>query len=95
MYGKRGSENSTSKRVIDLMTGKIYESAMIASEELNLNFSHICATARGTRASTGGRVFRYVLDSVFDLIFMASENNAKIKSNQVRQNVLPEYESLL
>ena len=59
-FGKVGSLNSTSKKVIDLNTNKIYESASLAAKELNLNFSHICACARGARGSTGGHIFRYI-----------------------------------
>lgn len=27
---------------------------------IKLNFSHICACARGARGSTGGHIFRYI-----------------------------------
>jgi hypothetical protein len=63
MYGKKGSLNTTSKRVIDLTTGIIYESASQCAEILNLGtgaFSKVCACARGERHSTYNRVFRYV-----------------------------------
>lgn len=60
MYGKIGKLNATSKPIIELTTGVVYESACIAAQELNLNFSHICAVARGTRGSTGGYIFRYI-----------------------------------
>ena len=62
MYGKRGELNITSKRVIELTTGKIYESASLAADELKVNFSHVCAVARGERGSHKGYVVRY-LDS--------------------------------
>lgn len=93
MYGKRGSENVTSKAVIDLTTGIIYESAMIAAEKLGLNFSHICAVSRGTRGSTGGRVFRFVYGA-FELIDVLI-NNSKIKSEKDVASVKPEYRTLL
>ena len=41
MFGKKGSLNKTSKRIIELKTNKIYESINLAAQELNLNFSHI------------------------------------------------------
>lgn len=93
MYGKCGNLNGMSKRVIDLTTGKIYESANLAANELNLNFSHVCASARGTRGSTGSKIFRYIF-GVFDLIFI-NDNQAKIKRQCDVSLVLPEYSSLI
>ena len=93
MYGKRGSENATSKAIIDLTTGIIYESAMITAEKLGLNFSHICAVSRRTRGSTGGRVFRFV-HGAFELIDVLV-NNSKIKSEKDVASVKPEYRTLL
>lgn len=88
MYGKVGKLNATSKKVIELTTGIIYESAMQASKILNINFSHICATARGARGSTGGFVFRY-LDENNNII--QNDNFAKIKSFKTRESILPEF----
>jgi group I intron endonuclease len=93
MYGKKGKDNKTSRAVIDLTTDIIYESAMMAAEKLNLNFSHTCASARGTRGSTGGHIFRYIFGA-FDLIEML-ENNSKIKSTKDVNSVLPQYRTLL
>ena len=93
MYGKCGNLNGMSKRVIDLTTGKIYESANLAANELNLNFSHVCASARGTRGSTGSRIFRYVFGT-FDAI-LNNDNRAKIKRQSDEYLVLPEYSSLI
>lgn len=47
MYGKTGKLNATSKPVIELTTGKTFESANLAANHFNLSFSHICAVARG------------------------------------------------
>ena len=60
MFGKKGSLNKTSKRIIELKTNKIYESINLAAQELNLNFSHIAAVCRGSRNSTGGFIFRFI-----------------------------------
>lgn len=60
MYGKVGRLNPRSKRVININTGEIYESANICAKELGLSFSHICSVCRGTRGSAGNFVFRYV-----------------------------------
>ena len=59
-FGKTGNLNPTSKRVININTGKIYESANICSKEEGLSYSHICAVCRGDRATTGGFSFRYL-----------------------------------
>lgn len=47
MYGKCGSLNGYSKTIIDITSGEIFESAMLAAKKYHLNFSHICACARG------------------------------------------------
>lgn len=88
MYGKRGALNNTSKRILDLTTGIIYESAMLASDELDLNFSHVCAVARGKRGSHKDHVFRYV-DENNNII--QPESIAYIKSRKVKDSILPEY----
>lgn len=88
MYGKRGALNHTSKRILDLTTGIIYESAMLASDELDLNFSHVCAVARGKRGSHKDHVFRYV-DENNNIIQL--ESIAYIKSRKVKDSILPEY----
>ena len=62
MWGKKGVLNPKSKKVINLTDNIIYESASICAEHENLNFSHICSVCRGTRATTGGKVFRYLDD---------------------------------
>lgn len=93
MYGKCGKLNITSKKVIELTTGKIYESASLAAEDLKVNFSHVCAVARGKRGSHKGYVFRY-LDSndqpTFDI-----NSFAKIKYKSVINNILPEYKNFI
>ena len=92
MYGKKGKLNPTSKRVIELTTGKIYDSASLAAEDLQLNFSHICAVARGTRGSHKGYVFRY-LDENNNPI--QTSNFALIKYKKVKENILPQYKYLI
>lgn len=93
MYGKRGELNITSKRVIELTTGKIYESASLAADELKVNFSHVCAVARGERGSHKGYVFRYLDPNnqpIFDI-----NSFAKIKYKSVVNNILPEYKNFI
>lgn len=92
MYGKKGELNITSKKVVELTTGKIYGSASLAAEELNLNFSHVCAVARGVRGSHKGYVFRY-LDKNGNPI--QDSNFAKIKFKKVINNILPEFMYLI
>ena len=88
MFGKTGELNKTSKKIIELTTGKIYNSASEAAKELKLSFSHVCAVARGKRGSTGGYVFRY-LDKNNNPIKI--ENSAKIKTLKIKKNILPKF----
>lgn len=52
-YGKCGADNPTSKKVICLNTGEVYDSAKIASEERLCSHSKLCACCRGERKSCG------------------------------------------
>ena len=88
MYGKTGELNKTSKKVLELTTDTIYGSASEAARQLNIEFSHICAVARGERGSTKGYVFRY-LDENNNPIKI--ENPVQIKFKKVKQNILPKY----
>lgn len=92
MHGKTGVLNPTSKKIIELTTGAIFGSAMEAGRELKLNFSHICAVARGERGSAGGKVFRY-LDEANSPI--RPDSPVKIKSLKIREEVKEEYRYLL
>lgn len=88
MFGKTGKLNKTSKKVLELTSGKTYDSACEAARELKLQFSHICAVARGERGSTGGYVFRYLDENDTPIKI---ENSAKIKFLKVKNSILPEY----
>lgn len=88
MFGKTGKLNKTSKKILELTSGKTYDSACEAARELKLGFSHICAVARGERGSTGGYVFRYLDENDTPIKI---ENSAKIKFLKVRNSILPEY----
>ena len=92
MYGKKGFDNFSSKAVIEITTNKVFGSASVAAEKLEVNFSHVCAVARGDRGSTGGYVFRY-LDENNNPI--RPEHPAHIKFVKVRDSVLEEYKYLL
>nr|DAJ19309.1 MAG TPA: intron associated endonuclease [Siphoviridae sp. ctEup56] len=92
MYGKCGELNKTSKTVIDITTGKVYGSAMIAAKENGLNFSHICACARGTRGSTGGKIFRY-LDNNKNIIL--PEERKTTRFQKIKDNVLDQYKQYI
>lgn len=91
MYGIIGYDNPTSKEVIELTTGKKYGSASVAGKELGINFSHICAVARGERGSHKGYVFRYVDKSG---VLIQPDRCAKIKSKSVKDKILPMYKYL-
>lgn len=60
MFGRRGIDSPSSKRLIDIHTGEIFESATICANKLGMSQSKICSVCRGDRGSTGGRVFRYI-----------------------------------
>lgn len=92
MWGKVGDLNSTSKRTLELTTDMVYESAMLASKELDLCFSHVCSVARGKRGSTGGFVFRYVDD---DGKPIRPKKTTIIKNKQLIEKVLDKYKYLL
>lgn len=80
MFGIKGSENHSSKRIIDLTTGVIYDSVTLAAKELNLESSaitKIAACARGKKPSAYQRVFRYV-DENDNPIYVDIECNTKI-----------------
>lgn len=63
MFGKKGSLNPMSKKIIELTTGKFFESANLAANYFNLSASHICSVARGERGSCGKMVFRYIINN--------------------------------
>lgn len=92
MYGKKGFDNLSSKPVIEITTGKKYGSASVAAEQLGVNFSHVCAVARGDRGSTGGFVFRYLDDNHEPI---RPENPSYIKFVKVRNNILDKYKYLI
>ena len=63
MYGVKGKDNKSSKPIMDLTTGIIYDSVTIAVEQLGLDskcITKVAACARGTKTSAYGRIFRYV-----------------------------------
>lgn len=88
MYGKTGERNVTSKAVVELTSGKIYPSAMIAAKSLNLSNSHISSVCRGERGSTGGYVFRY-LEKNGEIV--NTHSHATIKSVKLRDYIEQKY----
>lgn len=91
MYGRVGVLNPKSKPVIELTTGKEYESANLASIENGISFSHVCSCARGERGSAGGLVFRYIENGEP----IKPDSPAKIKSKITKEKVLSQYKYLL
>lgn len=64
-YEKGNYENKTigkSKRIIDLNTGKVYESSVEAAKELGLSKVNIREVCRGIRKTVGGHTFAYYED---------------------------------
>lgn len=92
MFGKKGSQNVTSKKIVELTTGKIYGSASLAAEDLNINFSHVCAVARGKRGSHKGYVFRYLDENNIPI---QNSSFAQIKFKSIKEKILPEYKYLI
>lgn len=92
MFNIKGYDNPTSKEVIELTTGRRFGSASVAAEELHINFSHICAVARGVRGSHQGYVFRYVSE---DGLPIQPQNCAKIKFKKIKERILPIYKYLI
>jgi group I intron endonuclease len=92
MWSKTGKQNSTSHPIIELTTDKTYESANLASKDLNLNPSHVCSVARGERGSTGGYVFRY-MNQTGKII--QPQSITRIRQKQIRDKVLPKYKKYI
>lgn len=63
MYGITGAEHHSSKRVIDIHTKEIFDSATECAKSTGASVSKVCAVCRGDRGSTLGRVFRYIDES--------------------------------
>lgn len=91
MYKKRGKENPTSKKTIELTTGLIFDNLTLACEYFNTGISHSASVARGERGSTNGKVFRYMNDDEIIL----PENIAYIKSKKTRNSVLEKFKHLI
>lgn len=60
MYGRKGMNNPSSKRVINLTDNIIYDSATLCANSEGLSISKICAVCRGDRATTGNKQFAYL-----------------------------------
>lgn len=80
MFGKKGSLNQTSKRVINLNSREIYESISYCAEKEQISASHISAVCLGKRGSVNGKVFRYI-DKFNNII--EPLHNTKIKNRKV------------
>lgn len=95
MYGIRGEDNPSSKRVKDIFNNTIYASATDASEKLGLQLTKVCACARGDRISVGGYVFRYV-DKNGNIIPCTGNADYKVKcieTNEIFElTAIAEYE---
>lgn len=84
MYGKKGSQNGASRRVIDVNSKIEYECVAECAEILKLSASKVAAVARGVRAHTVGYIFRY-LDENGDII--EPENAKQIKPKKKIRNI--------
>jgi len=55
----REAQRCKMRPVLDVTTGKIYESTMEAARQLGLNSGHISACCNGRRLQTGGHTFTF------------------------------------
>lgn len=64
MFGRKGKDNPSSKRVINITTNETYDSVEELCEN-NPEYSHskVCAVCRGDRKTHKGCVFRYLNES--------------------------------
>ncbi len=60
MYGRRGKDNPVSRKVINITTGAVYDSATECAFNEKITLSKVCATCRGERATTNYCVYRYL-----------------------------------
>ena len=54
MFGRSGSQNSTSKPVYCMELDRVFESAMLAAKELGIAFQNISKVCQGKRHTCGG-----------------------------------------
>lgn len=91
MYGRVGKHNPTSIPVIELTTGKKFQSIREATNFFGASHSHAASVARGERGSTSGRVFRHLEDG--EIRF--NEDFCKIKALKTREAVLPQFKKYI
>lgn len=92
MWGITGKDNPASKRVIELVTGKVFWSITDAADYFGVSKHHAAAITRGTRGSTGGYVFRLLTEEgiVFD-----KHTFTYVKNLDVIASVRPEYKQYI
>ena len=77
MYGKKGKYNHSSIPVYNLTDNIQYESATECAEMTGLTVSKICAVCRGDRATTGNKVFRYIIDGKIKQPYCKTKRKSK------------------
>lgn len=77
LYGKKGKDSKTSKMVICLTTGEVFDSAKDASVLCNVNYSTLCMCCRGIRNSCGK------LENGRKLKWMYYDNYVKLINNEL------------
>ena len=70
---RSGENHARSKRVTQMSTGKIFESASMAAKELGISHSSIIGSCRGKKGKVGGSYFEYT-DFVIQDIQRPKEN---------------------
>lgn len=82
MYGIKGVNHHSSKKVYNVTDDVFYDSATICSEQTGISHSKICAVCRGDRASAGKRVFRYVVDDTIQEVKCKTTKKTKSVKNK-------------
>lgn len=81
MYGKHGKDNHSSKKVYNVTDETYYESATDCALDLGLTVSKVCAVCSGERATTGNKVFRYVVDGEIEEVDCVRTRKSKQVKN--------------
>lgn len=60
LFGKKGADCASSKKVLCIETGELFVSATECAQKMRLNHSKVCMVCRGERPATGGYAFKYI-----------------------------------
>ena len=81
MYGIKGSKHHSSIKVYNVTDDIYYDRATMCSEQTGLSISKICAVCRGDRATTGNKVFRYIINGKIQDVVPKTKKKSKSVKN--------------